>query len=326
MQASGAILQIICMNNDPRSNCKDIYQAGAEGTIVAMPEDCGPGSYAVVHSILPSFSQELPAHVKRAMPPESIVYDIELSYDFSLVKRDAGDIFIRIDYSNMGGYWENVVKADPNTNVLGRIHKRENTVDKRFWSAKASDWKTNMDYVRNTGIGKPTMKVDDVNALILGVGKNDECQSDADDGFLSVNVKGKLDLRMRFGFTFVGTLAPNFHLEEAYGFVDSSVQHDGTLDFDGRGNVSIHGEGFKQKSILPKPLTAYEFNHPGIVRLAPQLDVLATVIGDGEINGKFSADFVAGNDETFMTFNQPKSLGEIKGGVANLLPDDAFEG
>ena len=73
----------------------------------------------------------MPAHVKRDVPPKSTLYDIELSYDFSLAKRDGGDVFVRIDYSNMGGYWEQIVKADPDTG-------KKRSLDKRFWSVKES--------------------------------------------------------------------------------------------------------------------------------------------------------------------------------------------
>lgn len=43
MQQNGATLQIICMNNGDDSNCQDIHGGGAEGTIVTMPDGCGPG-------------------------------------------------------------------------------------------------------------------------------------------------------------------------------------------------------------------------------------------------------------------------------------------
>lgn len=45
------------------------------------------------------------------------------------------------------------------------------------------------------------------------------------------------------------------------------IQHDGRVGFGGNGKLSIHDEAFKQKSILPEPLTAYGFSHPRIVSL-----------------------------------------------------------
>ena len=43
LQESGATLQIVCMKNELESNCRDIHEGGVEGTVVAMPEQCGPG-------------------------------------------------------------------------------------------------------------------------------------------------------------------------------------------------------------------------------------------------------------------------------------------
>lgn len=275
------------------------------------------GSYAVVHSIQPSLSQKLPARVKRAVPPKSIVYDIELSYDFSVIKRDAGDIFMRMDYSNMEGYFENIVKADP-------VSKKR-SLEERFWSAKDENWKSKLDQVRSGGIGPVSLKLNDLDALIIGAEKDDKCKGKSDDGFLSVKVTGDIYQRMRFGFTFVGTLSPNFHLEEAYGFFDTAVVHNGHVEFDGKGKISIHGEAFEGRSILPEPLTAYGYSHPGIISLGPQLDVLATVIGDGELDGKFSTLFLHGNNDEFVTYNQPKSLGETTGAPGDFDPDD-FKG
>lgn len=276
-----------------------------------------PGKYAVVHSILPSLSQNLPAHVKRDAPLDSIVYDIELSYDFSLVKRDAGDIYMRLDYSNVPGYFEDIVKAD---------HAKKRSLDKRFWSASSSDWESKVANIRTSGIVHPSMSVDDVDALLIGTEKNDKCKSDSDDGFLSVKVTGKLEQRMRFGYTFVGTISPTFHMEEAYGFVDSGIELEGTLEFDGRGQVNMQGETFKEKSILPAPLTNFAYDHPGIVHLSPEVDVLATVIGGGEVDGKFSAAFDGGSGDSLIQYNQPKRLGDPSGAVSDLLPDDAFKG
>lgn len=276
------------------------------------------GSYAVIHSIQPSLSQKLPDHVKRAAPLESVLYEIELNYDFSLVKRDAGDIFIRIDYSNMGGFWENIVKADPAS--------KKRSLANRFWSARVHDWKSKFEVIRSGGIALPSMKFENLDALIIGAGKDKKCKGKGDQGFLSVKVQGDIDLRMRFGFSFVGKLSPNFHLEEAYGFFDTSVVHDGRVEFDGNGKILIHGDAFKQRSILPKPMTAYRFSHPGIVSLGPELDMLATVNRYGELDGKFSTSFFRGNDDTFVTYNQPKSLGDPTGGPGNALPDNAFKG
>ena len=52
LQESGATLQIVCMKNDLESNCQDIHEGGVEGTVVAMPEQCGPGEQVKLHTRL----------------------------------------------------------------------------------------------------------------------------------------------------------------------------------------------------------------------------------------------------------------------------------
>ena len=44
MQSSDiSVLQIVCMDGSEHSNCRDIDEGGVEGTIVRMPDNCGPG-------------------------------------------------------------------------------------------------------------------------------------------------------------------------------------------------------------------------------------------------------------------------------------------
>ena len=72
------------------------------------------------------------------------------------------------------------------------------------------------------------------------------------------------------------------------------------------------------KSLFGAPLTPYGFSHPGIVSLGPSLDVLATVIGQGEVDGKFVADLAGGNEDgddgnAFTTQAQPEFLNRLMG-------------
>lgn len=52
LQEYGATLQIVCMKNELESNCRDIHEGGVEGTVVAMPEQCGPGERIKLHTRL----------------------------------------------------------------------------------------------------------------------------------------------------------------------------------------------------------------------------------------------------------------------------------
>ena len=132
--------RIACMNDGEDSNCDDILLDGVEGTIVKMPENCGPGQYAVARSLEASHDQSIPGHVLQHGKRESsrAVMDLTFDYDFNLLKRADEEIYIRIDYSNVFGYWEDIVAAD------GVKSKRSpaSPLMPRFFSADEEDWKS----------------------------------------------------------------------------------------------------------------------------------------------------------------------------------------
>lgn len=81
----------------------------------------------------------------------------------------------------------------------------------------------------------------------------------------------------------VGTIAPELHLEEAYSYFDSNPKLASTLAFIGKGVLDIDG-GSPRLPIFSSSITAYKFNHPGIVSFSPTLNVEAKLLGSGQIN------------------------------------------
>lgn len=104
-------VQMVCTDDSEMSNCYKIgLGRGVPGTILEMPEGCGPGRYAVAKDMKPSENQTVPAHVaKRSKIANPLVFDLTFDYDFTRVPRDLGDTQIRIDYSNEEGYWNEIV-------------------------------------------------------------------------------------------------------------------------------------------------------------------------------------------------------------------------
>ena len=127
----GGVAQFVCMQDGEGSNCDDMHKGGLEGTILRMPDECGFATYAVAHSAVASANQTLPGHLSKRAPRNAVVYDLKYSYDFKLAKRDSGDIFLRVDYSDSHDYYEQVVAAD----------HRKRSIKPRFWSKAASIWK-----------------------------------------------------------------------------------------------------------------------------------------------------------------------------------------
>ena len=123
--------QFICINSSDQSNCNDMHLGGFAGTVLKMPEECGFATYAIGHTVSPSSSQIMPEGLRKRAPPNTVIYDLRYSYDFSLAKRDSGDVFVLIDYSDSHDYYNQVVSA---------THQKRD-VHPRFWSKTTAIWK-----------------------------------------------------------------------------------------------------------------------------------------------------------------------------------------
>lgn len=80
-----------------------------KGTILRMPEGCGLGSYMILYALRLVIDWSLPYYVARSVSWDAEILEAEILYNFGLVKRDSGDIYIRIDYLNSMGYWDSIV-------------------------------------------------------------------------------------------------------------------------------------------------------------------------------------------------------------------------
>jgi len=101
-------IRMVCTDTSESSNCHKIHLGyGAPGTILEMPDGCGPGKYAVAKSMPISRNQSLPAHLrKRGLALNATVYDLTFDYDFRRVPRDLGETQMRLDFSNEASYWD----------------------------------------------------------------------------------------------------------------------------------------------------------------------------------------------------------------------------
>jgi chitinase len=101
-------VNMICSDGseeDP-SGCGKLHLGyGAVGTILEMPQECGPGKYAVAKAFVPSTDQYRPKHLVKRFPHMPKVYKLTFDYNFARVPRDLGDTQMRIDFSNEVGYW-----------------------------------------------------------------------------------------------------------------------------------------------------------------------------------------------------------------------------
>ena len=306
----------VCMDDSPDSNCNDMLLGGIEGTVLRMPDEMGFAQWAVAHTIRET-NFTTPRHLSKRAPTGAKVYELEYSYNFSKVKRDSGDVYLRVDYSDSHTYYTDIVQAP---------HQKKRDLEPRFWSTISSVWKTITARIRSQSYdseSQPTISKDNFNVLIYGDDGHDK-DCNGPDGFLKLSLTGSMRNIMRFGYTLVGTIQP-FKLEEAYGYFDSDLYMSGQLEFDGKGVLNINDGDGVARSLFASPITKFQASHPGIVSFSPELNAEISLVGSGQIDGKFTASFESGSSKT-MTTNAPPGLGTFGGSVLVNRLKDAVDG
>jgi len=138
--------------------CEKIFRKGAEDTIIKLPDHIGEGPFArVVSMAQASQSYQLPHHHVRARSlenNENEVYELKIDYNFHLIKRDDGPINMRIDYTNLLPYWDEITDSDPSA--------KKRSANKRSVHEKLSrdEWKSLIqDVKKRTPPKSPSVKV-----------------------------------------------------------------------------------------------------------------------------------------------------------------------
>lgn len=256
--------RVFCMDDSPDSNCDQVLQGGLEGTVVRMPEQCGPGQYIVAHSLETSADQSLPAHLAGKVSSNRPVMDLEFSYDFGLMKRADEKVYLRIDYSNQPGYWEELVDSP------GEKRKRstpphelsQRDLHKRFFSEDSASWGRKFDRVDSSDFFTDFTEL--VNLKIVN-----EKLTRCNDEYLQLSSIGSCNVKAKWGFSMVGTLQP-FSLDQSYGFIDLNYDLDTIVTL--TGDVGMDTE-YKHSRAFIVPRTLHGFSHPGLISFKPTFDL-----------------------------------------------------
>lgn len=129
--------------------------------------------------------------------PTSQVFDFYFDFNMGLVRRDTNSTSIRIDYSNVKGYWNSVVNSP---GIQSRDLKR------RFFAPSSVDWqqKYSSDGYSTFGDLKSFDISEDVQAPLLWQAAQG-CPVDGstfNEG-IGAYIKGKLSARFFYGFSMV---------------------------------------------------------------------------------------------------------------------------
>ncbi|KAF2737441.1 hypothetical protein EJ04DRAFT_430966, partial [Polyplosphaeria fusca] len=252
-------VQMFCSDLSADSNCDKINLGhGAVGTIVELPDRCGPGRYGIVKAMTAAQNQTVPAHlVKRALA-ESVVYDLTFDYDFTRVPRDLGDTQLRVDYSNQEGYWDSVVEKAAGTKKkskrslqdAGGNHRRwledewrddvhydglsHEELHKRWFGTDVIDWLRRIVSTALSGTVQHTHTIDEeFTAKLLEESKTCQIKDTTVTAKLDVTCTAKVKVDTSFGVTIITKLSETgMDLSNSYMFFRNkgSVSAGFTLD------------------------------------------------------------------------------------------------
>lgn len=252
--------RIICMHSNI-TDCFKVEAGGVEDTIVQMPDECGGPSWSRAISLTRSFNQTLPKHIAERIPT-SDVYDFQFDYNIGLVKRDTGRLSIRLDYSNVPGYWDAVVDSP------GKEKRDLNTlVDRFFDNGKKDDWYSKfngLQFKKNNGLSVS----EKLNNLVFHNGQI--CEYNDPDALnntvgesISLATEGNVSTTLHYGFSMIATWQPGSELkiDQAAGFVRAEGETDLTFKLGGTGvldtSKSLKGSTIYQKITGPSGITGH---------------------------------------------------------------------
>ncbi|PYI36201.1 hypothetical protein BP00DRAFT_453217 [Aspergillus indologenus CBS 114.80] len=266
----GQTVRFVCKDDGPLSDCEHMMFGGLAGTIVEMPEGCGAATYAVAHDVSIADDQTLPTHLMHLH--KVTVKQLTFDYNFGLAKRDAGDIYFRADYANVGGYWETLVDSKPSS---------KRSISRRFYSSDDEAWNKRFDTVRNSGSGIGSYLSRHFSKSVFSGLK--KCASG--ESYADIAVSGSIEATAKIGVSVVGKISPTIDIEEVYSFIDTSLDVDMNLD------VSMYGAfdlDYTTESLLSTGITKDEFNHVGLISFSPTLIADLSMSANLDLAGNFS--------------------------------------
>ncbi|KAH7322711.1 glycosyl hydrolases family 18-domain-containing protein [Stachybotrys elegans] len=342
-------VRMVCGNNGDDSNCGKIHLGhGAPGTIVSMPDGCGPGRYAVVKEMTPSKNQSLPHHLSRRGVPESeTVYDLTFDYDFRRVPRDSEKVQLRIDYSNENTYWKTIVdkaadhkrklkkRGTPERTLedVGGSHKRwleeewrddeyggaisKDELHKRWFGETIIDWLKAQLYGVTNPLDHAHKYEEDFTLSII----DQKLTCPNMDAKLEVFAEMKVEMDINYGLTLIATLGGEYGIDISGSYLYYRTAGDVEANFVVDAAVTAHIDTGDVLMFSADTFGA-SFTVPGLVTIGPNFKLFGRMEGRATLGVNFESKVklaewnvyqtypVANQDWEPDSFNTPRKSGK----------------
>ncbi|KAG5794556.1 hypothetical protein H9Q69_006372 [Fusarium xylarioides] len=238
--------RVVCTSEDV-DGCFTLRERGVEGTLVEMPDECAPNSFARAISLELAEDQTMPEHLVKRYTPTSPIY--EFSFDFNKEERRAdAEVAIRMDVTNVKGFWDGHVDSPG-------VEKRH--VERRYLSPLNTAWKKvprKRDLFRQSTGGHALVIRKNITAPVFWQAAENCAVGNKRYGEgIGAFIDGKLDAKMHYAVTVIATSAKDSRrvdIKEAQGFIKVTGQTDLTFRVGGMGqlDISMAGKGNPAKS------------------------------------------------------------------------------
>ncbi|KAF6785553.1 chitinase [Colletotrichum sojae] len=197
--------RVACFSDDIKG-CFQLMERGVEGTIIEMPDNCAAGSFARAISIEVSEDQSIPIAFS-SKEVTSDVFTLTFDLDLTLARRDTTNTRIRVDYSNIRGYWNAAVDSP---GIEG--------VSKRFHAPTAAQWRNMFTNKVGTDMYVDAFEIKEQ----------------------LTHVEGTIDAKFYYGYSMVATFGDRkLDVSQASGFLSVRGNTDLTFTVGGVGEVDL---------------------------------------------------------------------------------------
>ncbi|RDW72386.1 uncharacterized protein DSM5745_07558 [Aspergillus mulundensis] len=298
--------------------CREIFYKGAEDTIIRLPAHVGEGPWARVVSMepVPQSQKDLPSWVVRkrdASENANGVYALTFDYDFHKIKREDTQVNIRVDYTNLLPYWEEITDSpssrkrsmgevpsfadwkamvdeakahEPapqgNRTTQGQLQVRTdqapNSLSRRWWGSFVN-WVKKMTTVTKTDGGVLPMGF--MRSLVLYSGRL-VCSNEAVTFTAGMDITADFNMEMnaRYAYYFSGTVVPPA-VTDMYAYVGANPRVYAGVGI--RGNAELYYPSERKKII--DTLTYPGLAIKGIAAVGPTMDLWGQIDGRVTVSG-----------------------------------------
>ncbi|KAJ5375386.1 hypothetical protein N7517_007392 [Penicillium concentricum] len=282
--------------------CEKVFIGGALDTIIALPRHIGSGPYARIVSMVPVGENDLlEFHIKkRALDQhESAVYNLTIDYRFELIRREDAKVNVRIDYTNLVPYWDEMTGPDSDSGKTKRELRRE----KRWWGGYP-DWLKRLTTIRQSDKGKLPMSI---HKKMLLYSRRAQCARGNVNvkAGLDITLDAKFDMNARWAYYAEGSVVP-FNIDTVYTYFELEPEVQAVIEIEGSAEMTYRSPRIKIIDTLSYPGLAIK----GIAAVGPTLDLWG---GHGSWSQVDEA-------EEFQKFAQPEGKDEQKSEGTDMVP------